>query len=86
MVGLSGSTLKPVWALEIKWSNRYFEKPGELKSLFKFCQENNLDHPLVTTIDKEGEINYKNLNIQYIPASAYAYTIGRNTLDRQKNK
>lgn len=86
MVGLSSSTLKPVWALEIKWSNRYFEKPGELKSLFKFCRENNMDYPLVTTIDKEGELNYNGLNIQYIPAAAYAYTIGRNTLDRQKSK
>ena len=84
MVGLSSATLKPKWALEIKWSNRYFEKPGDLKSLFKFCRENNMDYPLVTTIDKEEELNYNGLNIQFVPA--YASTIGRNTLDRQKSK
>nr|WP_305069923.1 ATP-binding protein [Flavobacterium covae] len=36
MVALSDSSLKPIWALEIKWSNRYFDKPSDLKSLYKF--------------------------------------------------
>ncbi|GAG55102.1 unnamed protein product, partial [marine sediment metagenome] len=39
MVGLSESNFKPIWALEIKWSNRYFEKPRQLKSLLKFSHE-----------------------------------------------
>ena len=85
LVELSSSTLKPVWALEIKWSNRYFEKPNELKSLFKFCTENNLKNPIVTTIDKEGEKNDNGLNIQFLPAAAYAYTIGQNTFSIKKN-
>ncbi len=84
MVGLN-NMLQPNWALEIKWSNRYFEKPNELKSLVKFCNENNLDSPIVTTIDKEGEIEFKGLNIQFFPAASYAYTIGRNTLNRKMN-
>ncbi|TRX48307.1 ATP-binding protein [Fulvivirga sp. M361] len=86
MVGLSDSSLKPVWALEIKWSNRYHEKPNELKSLYKFCVENKLNHPIVTTIDKEGEQDYQGLNIQFLPSSAYAYTVGRNTLNKKKNR
>ena len=85
MVGISDSTLKPLWALEIKWSNRYFDKPNELKSLYKFCTESSLDYPIVTTIDKEGEKEYKELNIQFLPSSAYAYTVGKNSLDRKKN-
>lgn len=85
MVGISDSTLKPLWALEIKWSNRYFDKPNELKSLNKFCTESNLNFPIVTTIDKEGEKEYKDLNIQFLPSSAYAYTVGKNSLDRKKN-
>jgi predicted AAA+ superfamily ATPase len=86
MIGLSESTLKPVWALEIKWTNRYFEKPNELKSLYKFCSENTINNPIVTTIDKEGETKFKDLNIQFLPSSAYAYTVGRNTLEIKKNK
>lgn len=84
MVGLSDSNLKAAWALEIKWSNRFFSNPKELKSLSKFCLENNLDHPIVTTIDKEGVKEFKGLTIQYLPSSAYAYTIGKNSLDMKK--
>ena len=85
MVGL-GDTLKPIWALEIKWSDRYFEKPKELKSLIKFCKENELQSPIVTSINKEGEIEYDDINIQFIPSSSYAYTVGKNTLDMKTNK
>ncbi|HET8855568.1 MAG TPA: ATP-binding protein [Salinimicrobium sp.] len=85
MIGLKDSNLKPEWALEVKWTNRYFEKPNELKSLFKFCSENNLTDPIVTTIDKEGSIQYKGLNMQFLPASSYAYTIGHNTLEEKKS-
>ncbi len=84
MVGLSDSSLKPIWALEIKWSNRYFEKPSELKSLYKFCTENNLASPIVTSISKEGIVKYKEKSFQFIPASAYAYTVGRRTLEKKK--
>ncbi len=86
MVGLDDLTLKPNWALEIKWSDRYFNKPNELKSLYKFCKENNLKDPIVTTINNEGNKIYKDLEIQFLPASAYAYTVGKNTLERKKTK
>ena len=82
MVGLN-KTLHPVWALEIKWSNRYYEKPNDLKSLLKFCNENNLNSPIVSTIDKEGLKENKGLLIQFFPAASYAYTVGRNTLDKK---
>ena len=85
MVGLS-ERLKPKWALEIKWSDRYFEKPGELKSLIKFCKENNLQSPVVTSITKEGNIEFNGINLQFIPSSSYAYTVGKKTLEMKKNK
>lgn len=85
MVGLSEMTLKPIWALEIKWTDRYFNKPNELKNLRKFCTENALDHPIVTTITKEGKVELEGQTIQFLPAAAYAYTIGKNTLDKKKN-
>jgi len=84
MVGLS-NTLKPSWALEVKWTNRYYNKPNELKSLQKFCTENNLNNPIVTTIDQEGKKEYKGLNIQFLPAASYAYTVGKNTLEKKKH-
>lgn len=85
MVGL-GDTLKPIWALEIKWSDRYFDKPKDLKSLIKFCVENDLKSPIVTSISKEGETEHDGINLQFIPSSSYAYTVGKNMLDMKINK
>lgn len=76
---------KPVWGVEIKWSNRYFEKVKELKSLIKFCQENKLDSAVVTSIDKHGLQKVQKLNFTFLPAAIYAYNIGEITL-KMKSK
>lgn len=86
MVGLSDKTLQPIWALEIKWSNRFYDKPYDLKSLIKFCNENKLDNAIITTLNKEGVQEYQGIKLHYIPAAAYAYTVGINTLNRKKNR
>lgn len=85
MIGLSEKNLKPNWALEIKWSDRYVKKPEELKSLIKFCKENNLKQALVTTATVQSVIVYEDVEITFIPASSYAYTIGANTMQIQRN-
>jgi hypothetical protein len=77
LINISGKTIKPDWAVEIKWSNRYFEAPSELKSLASFCQENNLVQALSTTIDKTGVKEYYGIQIQYLPAAVYAYNVER---------
>jgi len=87
MVGLDDKKLKPQWALEIKWSNRYFEAPGELKSLLQFCQKNNnLRSALVTTIDKTGTIALQDVDLHFVPAAVYAYVVGFNTLEQKRGK
>jgi len=48
---LDEKKFKPLWAVEIKWSNRYFEHPAELKSLLSFCATNQLQKAVVTTIE-----------------------------------
>ncbi|MCC7307329.1 MAG: ATP-binding protein [Acidobacteria bacterium] len=80
MVGLDEKKLKPVWAVEVKWSNRFFEDPRGLKSLLHFCSNNELESAVVTTIDKEGTINNKGIALNFIPAAVYAYIVGENTL------
>jgi len=71
---------KPSWAVEIKWSNSYYDNPQDLKSLISFCKENNIFKPLVTTIDIEGEKTNNGISIAFMPASIYAYNVGNNTL------
>ncbi|NMC98946.1 MAG: ATP-binding protein, partial [Bacteroidales bacterium] len=85
MVKLDDKNFKPEWAVEIKWSNLFYDKPGDLKSLLQFLKDNDLQSALVTTIDKEGTKEIDNLKLIYIPASVYAYTVGKNTiLQKQK--
>lgn len=83
MVMLDGRKHKPIWALEIKWSNRYVEKPGELRSLLEFCKANKLEAALVTTIDKEMQVTFGDIELNYYPASVYAYVVGDNTLKQK---
>ncbi|MEN9908863.1 MAG: hypothetical protein RLZZ540_2012 [Bacteroidota bacterium] len=74
---------KPVWGVEIKWSNRYFEKPQELSSLIQFCKSNEFSCSLVTSIDRLGAKDVGELSLTFLPASVYAYNIGDNTLKKK---
>ena len=76
---------KPQWVVEIKWSNRYFEKPNELKSLIHFCKSNNFKNALVTSIDQLGIKQIEGLQFSFLPASIYSYNIGDITL-KMKNQ
>ncbi len=81
IVGLSLKDLKPSWAVEIKWSNRFFEKPHELKSLFNFLSKNKLERAVVTTIDITAELEVDQITYDFMPAALYCYTVGRRTLE-----
>lgn len=85
LVLLDDRTFKPLWGVEIKWSNRYFEKPQELKSLIQFCKENNFLSALVTSIKEEGTKMLEAVSLTFIPASIYAYNIGVKTLEIKKS-
>lgn len=76
---------KPQWGVEIKWSNRYFEKPNELKSLIHFCKSNNFKNALVTSIDQIGIKQIEGLLFSFLPVSIYSYNIGDITL-KMKNQ
>jgi len=86
MIGLDDKNLKPLWALEIKWSNRYFDHPEALKSLLMFCKQNKLSTALVTSHDKEGVIREDGIDLNFYPAAMYAYTVGVNTIQQKQNK
>lgn len=86
MVGLDDKKLKPQWALEIKWSNRFYEEPGELKSLLQFCETNKLTSALITTIDVEGVREQRGIQLIFVPAAIYAYVVGVNTLEQKLKK
>jgi len=51
----SSSALKPIAALEIKWSDRYIERPELLKGLTRFSNKNNLLRVWATTRSTFGK-------------------------------
>ena len=69
--------LKPVWAYEIKWSNRYLKKPGELKSLIKFSKDSKLDRVGCSTRSVSGIHKIGNIEISFFPSSLHCYQVGR---------
>lgn len=85
LVLVDDKKFKPVWGVEIKWSNRYFDKPQELKSLIQFCKSNSFDKSLVTSIDRLGVKTIENISLSFLPASIYCYNIGDITLKMKNN-
>lgn len=84
MLQLDPKKLKPAWCVEIKWSNRFVEKPKSLKSLLKFCEKNKIPSALITSIDKEEELIVKNIQLLFVPAAAYAYLVVMRTLQQKQ--
>lgn len=68
------------WAVEVKWTDRYFDRPNDLKGLLSFCDANKIHNVSVTTKTKFGNKNINDINIDFLPASVYCYTVGRNLI------
>lgn len=86
MVTIDERTLKPQFALEIKWSNRFFDEPKKMRSLINFMQDNNLKKAKVTTIDKAGTISVGNIEFEFVPSALHALSLGYiNFMSREPN-
>lgn len=83
IVRLSNDKQKPLWAVEIKWSNRYVKSLQKLANLKSFCLKNNLDRTLITTLDIEEIKEDDDLTYDFTPSSIYCYTVGKNAIDRK---
>jgi hypothetical protein len=75
---------KVAWAVEVKWSDRYCDKPDELKSLLSFCQANGLSDVLVTSRTKTLTCNVGGIKIPFVPASVYCYEVGYNVIHSKR--
>lgn len=75
---------KPSFIVEVKWSNQYISNPGKLKSLIKYATENKLNLVWVTSIDKVDYKVHSNIAMCFLPAAAYCFSIGKNSLVGKK--
>ena len=72
----SSLALKPVAALEIKWSDRYVDRPESLKGLVRFMRGNHLPLAWATTRSKFGKTAVDGGEIRQWPAAALAFHYG----------
>ena len=69
---------KPHWCVEVKWSDRYVQRSGELKSLIDFTSR----HPGVTSRATTRTLMKRNVpwpgegRLDFIPTSLYCYMVG----------
>lgn len=74
------------WAIEVKWSNRYYEHKEELLPQIGFCKKHSLKKLLVTSIDILDNIEYEGVTLEFRPASLYCYILGHNVLEMKKTR
>lgn len=80
IVGIDIARQKPKWGVEVKWSDRYVEHPGELTSLLWYMPNNGLKEAIVTTETQTCDKEMDDVTLHFIPVACYAYTVGENTL------
>jgi uncharacterized protein len=68
--------LKLAWAYEIKWSDRYFKNPQELRALIKFSKGSKLSKVGCSTKTKTGKKLIGNVDITFFPSSLHCYQVG----------
>jgi predicted AAA+ superfamily ATPase len=77
-----GPQQKTEWSIEVKWSDRYYNHPEELKSVIQFCHEQNLEEAMITSKTIQKILRYKNVNLLFQPASLYCYMLSYNVINR----
>ena len=73
------------FAVEVKWSDRPFDDPKEIKGLLDFSKKNARGRiPLVTTLTEAGTKEMKGVTVEFSPSSLHCYTVAKNTLERRR--
>ncbi len=84
IVGLDTGRVKPIWAVEIKWTDRFAQKPEELNSLLFYMEHNKLTQAIVTSKTVFAKQSMRCGDVHFVPTACYAYTVGKNTLYKTK--
>ena len=83
LVRVSPSDLKATWAYEIKWTDRYVERPNELRGLIEFAKKNGIGRIPVgcSSKTKNAESIVDGVRIRHFPCALHCYQIGRNLIE-----
>ncbi len=83
-VFLDPKTDRPVDCREVKWSDRYFEKPEELTALLDFANRHGINKPIATTKSAIGRKQTHGIDILHIPAALVALSVHQLLMDNQQ--
>ncbi|MEM6396677.1 MAG: ATP-binding protein [Bacteroidota bacterium] len=81
IVNLSRKDMKPTFAVEVKWSDRYGTNRSNLKSLLTFMGKHKLRRVLLTSKHITRVMSFEEGEIELMPAALYCYTVGRRSLE-----
>ena len=81
IVSVDARTQKPVFAVEIKWSDRAPMDASEIRGLRELAQKHKLARmPMVTTRTYTGFGDVGPITVEFAPVALHCYTIARNLL------
>jgi uncharacterized protein len=90
IVYLTKPTQKPIWAVEIKWSDRHTERPEEVSGMIDFANANpTLQSLRATTRSASGVLRSGGQTIPLEPTALYCYAVGKNlvlSLNEEKSE
>jgi uncharacterized protein len=72
------------WCLEVKWSDSYFESPGKLTSLKRFCEINDPKSVTVTTKTKSGDAQIGKAKVSFKETAIVCFNIGHTLVKDKK--
>jgi uncharacterized protein len=68
------------WAVEVKWSDRFVDRPSDLKAVIGFCRANDLQDVKITSRSRISTQIVEGIRMEFSPASLYCYTAGLNAI------
>jgi predicted AAA+ superfamily ATPase len=81
-----GGDQKPIWTVEVKWSDRPAKDHKELENTLSFCKENRLRAAVVTTLTACDSRAHEGIALELTPASLYCFTVGYNLVRGKKTR
>lgn len=76
---------KVEWCVEVKWSDRFVERPHDLKQLIHFCSQHRLKEAQVTTKSRRLTQSIgADFRLNFIESAVYCYVVGRSSILQQK--
>ncbi len=83
IVCVDSARLRPKWAYEIKWSDRYVDRPHDLKGLIELVNRNGSPSIPVgaTTKTLTATTEIDGVFIKHFPCALHCYQVGRNVIE-----